>query len=468
MSNIKHKDVEIPKGKEEDPFENCQLNRKQYADILTNIIDVYSDGFVLAVNNEWGTGKTTFIKMWQQQLNKNRFKTLYFNAWETDFEEDVLISMLSVLKEFEDVDTEKNFRQVATAAVPLAKKVLPILTKKLVDNYIGEGTTNEVLDSLTNVTVDGILKRVEKQSKKKQGIEAFKKALMTYVNAFSGNNPLVFFIDELDRCRPNYSVQVLEQIKHLFSVPGIVFVLSIDKNQLSAALKGVYGSNELDANTYLKKFIDLEYSIPSPSMKDWVTYLLEYYGFEKLFDLEIKRWNPNVLKEEYAETFKSYAVLLFEALKITLRSADQILSRFRTIVGLWGQQGYPFFPSVALFLYACREYDYEFYHKIQEFNITCQEIVNFHDKLFPTIRDGDDDNRRPIALVSGTLLTLYQNSKRGYKYRDRDEIKSPMTHFNYSTNLIEDQIISLKQAFDLTIPRLEPFLNAIDIDIKIN
>ena len=62
---IKHHEIEIP---QENPFANCKLAREPYARVLTDIANTYADGFVLAINNEWGTGKTTFVKMWQQQL----------------------------------------------------------------------------------------------------------------------------------------------------------------------------------------------------------------------------------------------------------------------------------------------------------------------------------------------------------------------------------------------------------------
>lgn len=56
---IKHHEIEIQSDK---PFANCKLNREPYAKILTEIVGSYADGFVLAINNEWGTGKTTFRK----------------------------------------------------------------------------------------------------------------------------------------------------------------------------------------------------------------------------------------------------------------------------------------------------------------------------------------------------------------------------------------------------------------------
>ena len=59
---IKHLDLTADIDKD-NPFNNCKLDRKKYAEVLTNIVSSYSDGFVLAINNKWGTGKTTFVKM---------------------------------------------------------------------------------------------------------------------------------------------------------------------------------------------------------------------------------------------------------------------------------------------------------------------------------------------------------------------------------------------------------------------
>ena len=80
--NIKHNEIKIPSA---NPFVNCKLNREPYAKVLTEIVNSYADGFVLAINNDWGTGKTTFVKMWRQQLINEGFQTIYFNAWENDF-----------------------------------------------------------------------------------------------------------------------------------------------------------------------------------------------------------------------------------------------------------------------------------------------------------------------------------------------------------------------------------------------
>ena len=79
--------------------------------------------------------------------------------------------------------------------------------------------------------------------------------------ASSQDKPIVFFIDELDRCRPDFAVKLIERIKHFFDVPGFVFVLMVNWKQLEASVKGVYGES-IEANTYLGKFVHFSLELP--------------------------------------------------------------------------------------------------------------------------------------------------------------------------------------------------------------
>ena len=111
-------DVDIKPGH---AFDGCKLNRKKYAEILTQIVSQYNQGCVLAINGEWGTGKTTFVKMWKQYLEDDKFNTLYFNAWENDFISDPLIGFIGEFKELNidnKLDTELN--NVTTNASKIA------------------------------------------------------------------------------------------------------------------------------------------------------------------------------------------------------------------------------------------------------------------------------------------------------------------------------------------------------------
>jgi len=59
--------IEIPN---DNPFKNCKLKREENAKVLKSIVLTYQEGGVLALNGKWGTGKTTFVRMWQKYLKQ--------------------------------------------------------------------------------------------------------------------------------------------------------------------------------------------------------------------------------------------------------------------------------------------------------------------------------------------------------------------------------------------------------------
>ena len=147
----------------------------------------------------------------------------------------------------------------------MSKHIGPAIVQSIADKYVDTKTIKEAITEITKGLTDIFENEVNDYVDRKNSINEFKTSLADFiVDAYNGK-PFIFIIDELDRCRPNYAVSILEQIKHFFSVPNIIFVLSIDKNQLGSAVKGVYGSDSLNSEEYLRKFIDLEYSIPEPN-----------------------------------------------------------------------------------------------------------------------------------------------------------------------------------------------------------
>ena len=319
MYNIKSNDI-VPEI--DDPFAYCKLNRKKYADVLTEIINKSSSGFVLALNNKWGTGKTTFVKMWQTQLNKD-FKTIYYNAWESDFDSDAFTSIISYLKKFIDDNNDKkhNIEEKAKNLLKIAwkfsKNITPIIAKSLIDKYVLESQTiKDMYTAASETFVDMFDAQVNEYIYKEKSLKEFKEQLGGIIKLVSPDKPIVFFVDELDRCRPNYAVEVLEKVKHFFNVEGIVFVLVVDKDHLSKSIRGYYGSNEIDSEEYLRRFIDIEFSLPKPDIKLFV-------------DAVTSRLFANV--ENNQETIdkirrlNSVVKLLASEYKLTLRQVEKML-----------------------------------------------------------------------------------------------------------------------------------------------
>jgi len=264
---LKKHDTEI---NETNPFKNDWLKRQDFANQLTNIIKNNSDhSFVIGLSAQWGEGKTTFVKMWQKQMENAGINCIYFDAFEYDYMENVFLSIAIEIYNFakkescalssEYLEESKN---VFSHLQSIKMNTPPIVFESKPLDKPDVNTSNKVSDDIED-NLNYLLNNAFDQAiNHKEVFTRFKKSLSTLASSASSEGlPLVIIIDELDRCKPNYAVEVLEKIKHLFLVENVVFVLSMHHEQLEESIKKVYGSN-LDAHTYLQKFIDYPTRLP--------------------------------------------------------------------------------------------------------------------------------------------------------------------------------------------------------------
>lgn len=398
---FKHHDLKIPENK---PFSHCRLDREKYAKTLTEIINLTADGLVLAINNEWGTGKTTFVRMWEQQLKNVGYTTLYFNAWEHDFDNNPLVALLSELKSILPVKDNEQFKSLVKKGAVITKALLPALILALVKKHFDSETLNKVLEKSSEAAAEILQDEIEDYAQKKKGLLEFRNELEKFVKAHSEHRPMVFIVDELDRCRPDYAVQMLEHIKHFFNVRGIIFVLSIDKIQLGNAIRGFYGSDKIDADNYLRRFIDLEYSIPNPSAKLFCQYLYEYFHFaDYLKHAERVQYRELVGDET---RFVSFSEVLFEANTIPLRQIEKMYAHARIALDLFPKNNYVL-PVIFLLLVYIKHINFTFYTAMSDHRLTYQEISKELAGIFP-IRPSKDAVG-PFQDAEVLLLSLYRN-----------------------------------------------------------
>ncbi|WKX76271.1 KAP family P-loop NTPase fold protein [Zobellia laminariae] len=399
--NIKHSEIEI---EEKNPFANCKLDREKYSKILTNIIQSYPNGFVLALNNKWGAGKTTFVKMWEQDLKNNEYQTLYFNAWENDFENNPLTALMGELKSLTTKKTEPEFKKTLKKASTLTKNIAPIIAKAIADRYIDTEGIKDAIVGVTKGLSDVFENEVIEYAKKKKSVSDFRVSLSEFIANTSKGKPLIFIIDELDRCRPNYAVSILEQIKHFFSVPNIVFVLSIDKEQLGNAVKGVYGSADLDADEYLRRFIDIEYSIPEPEADVFYNYLYDYFKFDDFFKsperLQLREVQEN--KTNFLATCK----LLFTNAKVPLRQQEKIFSHSRLALRSFNTNSYVI-PHIFIFLTFIKIRHNNFYENLKSKNLSIQEV---QEEFLSIIKIKiNEETERQLMWLEMFIVNAYNN-----------------------------------------------------------
>ena len=323
-------ELEVPT---DNPFLHDALERKPLVEFLASLIGRLEGPFVLALDSPWGTGKTTIVKMLQAKLEADQFQCVYFNAWKVDYVTDPLVALVSALDDIHlnDEGAESAFR----GHLKTAKKITSAVAKRAVVAGVKAATLGilDIEDDLEKMVADGAGEvagnLVDAFQKEKQALEKFRyevEKAVKQLKAAGKKETLVFFIDELDRCRPTFAIEMLERIKHLFDVLNIVFVLSVDKSQLEASTAAVYGQ-KINAPEYLRRFIDLEYGIPMVQTKRYTKTLLTRFELDADFS---KRNSAQTRydKDNFVDTFTELA----DVHNMSLRARERCIARLCVVM----------------------------------------------------------------------------------------------------------------------------------------
>lgn len=247
------------------------------------LLDSIKSNFSIAIDNDWGTGKTFFVKQVKMILdaynehsydyelsNLERIKNVidiknidlhlavYYNAWENDNQKSPLLSLIYEIIKVAKIDTNKT----------------DIFINK--EKIIKDGLS-AIVKHFSGIDIKELLKCVETEAKdifkEIKGQKSIKEQVDNILNnlLLEHGERLVIFIDELDRCRPTFAVELLEQIKHYFDNDKITFVFSTNIKQLQYTIKKYYGE-AFEAKRYLDKFFDLTISLNEINV-------IEYFNF---------------------------------------------------------------------------------------------------------------------------------------------------------------------------------------------
>ena len=148
---------------------------------MTSKFRKYFGGFVLAINNKWGAGKTTFVKMWEQDLKNKNYQTVYFNAWENDFENNPLTALMGELKTLTKKATEPEFKAVLKNAAVISKHILPMVAKAIADRYVDTKGIIEAIENITKGVTDIFENEVNEYAEKKKSIIEFRTSLSKFI-----------------------------------------------------------------------------------------------------------------------------------------------------------------------------------------------------------------------------------------------------------------------------------------------
>lgn len=307
----------------ENPFANDKLKREPHIRNLTNLMKDSETPLVMTVSASWGSGKTSFIKMWEAHLRTEDgggHSCIRFDAWQHDFNKEPLLAIMGELGEF--IEGHKTRFEKTKSAFHKAVAELPDLLQAMsgaltIASFVNPlaaapaiacDTLGKAAGKITNYAEKG-------HATLKSQLDDFKKNIQEVINIVTcfGETPLYFFIDELDRCEPHYAIKLLEALKHFFDLNGIIFVLAIDRERLAGIVEKRYGKG-VDELGYLKRFVDVNYTIPEPPYEEFINHIA--FDFLKLDQHPIATGD---MKKHFLES----SVKLAEAIGMKARDIEK-------------------------------------------------------------------------------------------------------------------------------------------------
>jgi predicted KAP-like P-loop ATPase len=317
------------------PWSDDVLKRSELAEQLTAALSTVTQPFVLGLHGELGNGKTFFIKRWQQELLNARDLAVYFNAWKTDYAAEPLIAFAAAIKkqlEKHDLGAGKETAKAlaSSAGRIVLKALLPraisVATGGLVQASDVSALTaigDQISGAASDITDRAVEEAVKHYEQARGEMEHFRSILAGCAQALNERETgrvrkLIVFVDELDRCRPDYAVHVLECIKHFFSVDHVIFVIAIDRDALTESIRAVYG-DRIDVDGYLRKFFDYHVELSAPDYMQFAQLLALSFRLEEAIPRRLDDW---------LEILSTWSRLL----NLSLRMQEQVLSQANFIV----------------------------------------------------------------------------------------------------------------------------------------
>ncbi|MBO9308530.1 MAG: hypothetical protein J7551_01970 [Chloroflexi bacterium] len=230
----------------------------QFVDLIESAVRATEAPFVYGVLGDWGTGKTSVLRLLEARFRDERgairrfpdgkeiFVPIWFDAWKYENEAHIVYPLLYAIKQQYERDVPRDRKDaikaafqtvVATSLLAVGQVGLRALLKSLTGGAVNprlleeslkqvreaqESTLNEV-DAVLSGWTDSV----------SNFASAFSELLSTYATELVGRADahrvrFLILVDDLDRCLPETTIGILESIKHHLSVPNCIFVLAIN------------------------------------------------------------------------------------------------------------------------------------------------------------------------------------------------------------------------------------------------
>lgn len=309
-------------------LKNNTILRNKQLSVLVKLLNSIDIGSTFAIDGAWGSGKTVFVRQLQMLVDetiedygrntiddseisklREEQEMIYFNAWENDYISDALGAiLLKLIADSGEGLNEAAIRRALSMLDPSAA------IKKL---------THDFVDLDGKPKKDKLIEQIKPLIDRHEAVNE----LLDAIKARRGKKRLIFIIDELDRCRPSFAMDLLEVIKHYFARDDITFIITANLRELSHTVKKYYG-HEFNSDGYLNKFFDFTFGLNKVDIHNYARNVLNW-GLGDTVDSGVARDAINHYKFEMREV-NAYSSSLRLINKFLTKSSNYQHEQFYT------------------------------------------------------------------------------------------------------------------------------------------
>ena len=305
-----------------DKSENDKLGLGYYTDGLVKYIKNCNTPTTIAVQGDWGSGKTSMLNMICDKLNEESFLKVRFNTWQySQFEMadslsvSFLTNFLSGIQEAMGKSTETK------SALETIKKVTTVIAKKATVYTAGRIGGDDLKEVAQEVIDNTLVKSTEEIDLIKDLKEKIERCIEEVCEK-NDEKRIVVFVDDLDRLNPVKAVELLEIIKIFLDCEGCIFVLAVDTNVIKQGISQKHGLTSEKAQAFFEKLIQLPFEMP-----------VDYYDYEKYVENIFPDEGEFSYRKEFynklsSEEKKNCVLLLKLASEKNPRAAKRIVNAF--------------------------------------------------------------------------------------------------------------------------------------------
>ena len=303
------------------------LNREEFVDklvTLTKNISANKTSASFAINGVWGCGKSFVLDMYEERLNaiqseetgNDKYFIIRYNCWKYDYYEEPLVAivaaMIDIINQKTKLWNDEQKVRILGVLKAIGTTFLSMANDGIKDKV---GVDIKATFNTLKTSIEAEQAKIE-QSHDYDLYFSFNQALESLqklIAELSQEHTIVFMVDELDRCLPEYAIKVLERLHHLTeNSSNVITVLSMDKSQLQVSIKQIFGFEHPEK--YLEKFIQFEIELNLGTISE--RFVEKHKDYIDLFDQD---------KIQFDDSIEEFMQAVFQ--RIGVREQEQLIHR---------------------------------------------------------------------------------------------------------------------------------------------